>query len=264
MSVTSDVSQRIFSKVSTESVRSSSQSRRVSFIGATSCRTSASSPARARRDMRSARPAGSSTSGRPPLRRRSTSASSARDWAAVSSQSRPRRLRPADRTSAAAAPRCRHRREHRPPGGEVLVHLARDDRVAAPVGVRDQEQQGVGRALRGDGLPERHEPGLLPRVVDAESPAPRRDRTRAGRRRSARAPGRAGRAGGRAGRARRSGTGAGVRWPKNAPVCTIVNGPAGCVAQTVEVAQVDAVADHVRLCRCARIELAAAPRRSRR
>ena len=254
VSVTSDVSHRIFSKVSTASVSRSSQSRRESFIAATSCSTAASSPARARRDMRLAQPGAAARcrAGRRFERGRPV-ASSARDCPAASSRV-DHLARAGRRTSAAAAPA----------GGTA----ASTGRRAARYSNTLPETHGVAAAVRvrGSGAAARRPRAARQRpagTAGSRSPptrrrcrgrAPRRGRMRAGRRRSARStwPRRSGRRPSRSRRPVRKARG--LRWPKNAPVCTIVKRPRRRVVEAREVAQVDPVADHRRLCGGARVE----------
>ena len=260
--VRSDVSHRIFSKVSTESVRRSSQSSRESLIPPPPAgRPRAPPPARAGTCARRGPPAARCRAGRrcgacrPAPRARVTGRRRRR--------SRPPRPRPAMRTSAAATPAGGTAASTGRRAARYSYTLPETTVSPRPSACGMRSSSASAERCAATASPERHEPGLLPRVVDAERARP----GAVGRAQVADeahdAPGRAGRAGGEAGRAPGQERAGAALAEERARVHDRER-PLRRVGEAVEVAQVDAVADHVRLCRRARIEPARAPRRSRR
>ena len=170
---TRPASHRIFSQVSTASVHRNSRSS--SGLSHRAPPVAAPPPARGRgcagdSRSRSSAPAARRRAGRRPASGRS--APRARADAGPASS-------PSTTSPDAAAPDQvgghavrRHGRQDRPSGGEVLEHLAGQHRVAAAVGVGDQQQQRVGRALGGERVAVGQEAGLLPGVVEPEPARP--------------------------------------------------------------------------------------------
>ena len=184
----------------------------------------------------------------------STSASSARDWASASSESTTSPA-PAERRSSAATPAggtaaSTGRRAAR--YSYTLPEMTVSPRPSA-CGIRSSSASAERCAATAS--PERQEPGLLPRVVDVSARAQARsDARRSPTKRTRTWPRRSGRR--REQVAHRGQERARAALAEERTRVHDRERPLRRVRQAVEVAQIDAVADHVRLCGRARVEAA--------